>query len=91
MNRLRLRRTRNKREIMATPSLRLPENVPGAFYVTNECVDCDLCRSAAPSVFRRDEASGYSVVFKQPENESEVRLAMEGLEGCPTEAIGKEP
>ncbi len=69
---------------------RLPGNVPGAFFVTNECIDCDQCRCVAPAVFRRDEESGFSVVFKQPETEDETRLAMEGLESCPTDAIGME-
>ena len=77
-----------KENAMATPSLRLPENVPGPFYITNECIDCDMCRETAPTVFRRDDDISYSVVFHQPETEAEHEQAMEGLKGCPVEAIG---
>lgn len=73
---------------MANPSSRLPENVPGAFYVTSDCIDCDLCREAAPSIYRRHADIGYSVVIRQPDNETEFQQAQAGLEGCPVEAIG---
>ena len=76
---------------MATPSQRLRENVPGQFYVTSECIDCDLCREAAPEIYRRDDAIGYSVVHHQPATPKEEARAVEGMEGCPVEAIGREP
>ncbi len=75
---------------MATPSLRLPGNVPGRFYITSECIDCDLCREAAPGVYRRHDAVGFTVVHHQPTSPAEEAAAMEGLEGCPAEAIGCE-
>lgn len=73
---------------MATPELRLPENVPGAFYVTSECIDCDLCRENAPTVFRRHDTIGFTVAYHQPETPEERALAVEGLQCCPVEAIG---
>lgn len=76
---------------MATPSLRLAENVPGAFYVTSECIDCDLCREAAPDIFRRNDDVGLSVVVRQPASLEETVKAIEGMESCPVEAIGREP
>lgn len=75
---------------MATPETRLPENVPGRYYVTNECIDCDQCREYAPSVFRRDENIGMTVVYHQPETEAERLQAEEGLASCPVEAIGND-
>ena len=75
---------------MANPGSRLPENVPGVFYITSECIDCDLCRETAPTVFRRAEDIGFSVVFHQPETDSERSQAMESLNGCPAEAIGND-
>ena len=66
---------------------RLPENVPGEFYVTSECIDCDLCRENAPLVFGRHEGIGLSIVVRQPRTEAERRAAMDALDGCPTEAI----
>ena len=39
-----------------------PENAPGAFYVDETCIDCDLCRTTAPDCFTRSE-NGYSFVI----------------------------
>ncbi len=73
---------------MADKDAKLPENVSGKFYVDDQCIDCDACRATAPDNFARDEEKGYSYVSKQPENEEEVNLCQEALEGCPVEAIG---
>ena len=75
---------------MATPELRLPENVPGAFYVTSACIDCDICRETAPGIYRRHDEIGYSIVHHQPVTAEERAQAIEGMEGCPVEAIGCE-
>ena len=64
------------------------ENVKGKFYVDEQCIDCDLCRAVAPDNFTRYEEGGYSYVYKQPENEEELELCVEAMEGCPVEAIG---
>jgi ferredoxin len=74
---------------MADLHSRLPENVPGAFYITHECIDCDMCRETAPTVFKRNDDIGFSVVFQQPATEADRRQAEEALVGCPVEAIGK--
>jgi ferredoxin len=68
-------------------SNRLPQNVPGKFYVDDACLDCDLCRETAPTVFRRDDEKGVAYVFHQPETEEELALAAEAVRGCPCEAI----
>ena len=73
---------------MANPADRLPQNVPGNFFVDSQCIDCDLCRETAPTVFARHEESGYSYVHKQPETPEEVAMAQEALQGCPVDAIG---
>ncbi len=75
---------------MADKTNRLPENVPGKFYVDDQCIDCDACRATAPDNFSRDDDKGYSFVSKQPENEVEFQLCMDALEGCPVEAIGSD-
>ena len=64
------------------------ENVDGKFYVDEQCIDCDLCRETAPDNFTREEDGGYSYVYKQPENDDELELCIEAMEGCPVEAIG---
>lgn len=74
---------------MATFRDRYPLNVPGKYYIDAQCTDCDLCRETAPNNVRRDDRVGISYIFKQPENEEEVRLLEEGgVSGCPTEAVG---
>ena len=56
---------------MADVANKYPENVPGKYYVDNQCIDCDLCRETAPDNFQRNEDGGYSYVFKQPESPDE--------------------
>ncbi len=75
---------------MANPQDRLNQNVRGPFYVDASCVDCDMCRTTAPEIFRRDEEIGMSVVHRQPVSPDEYALAEEALQGCPTESIGHE-
>jgi ferredoxin len=75
---------------MADKSSRLPQNVPGPFYVDATCTDCDLCRSIAPDIFRRDDASGSTYVFRQPTTPAEWAQAQEGVDCCPTESIGND-
>jgi ferredoxin len=73
---------------MAFVGDKLPENVPGSFYVDRKCIDCDVCRDTSPSNFARNDENGYSYVYKQPENADEFRLCEEALMACPVEAIG---
>jgi ferredoxin len=73
---------------MADKENRLAENVPGKFYVDDQCIDCDACRERAPSSFRRNDDKGYSFVWRQPTTPEEEALCREALEGCPVEAIG---
>src|SRR5882724_11782877 len=75
-------------KIMADVANRYPENLPGKFYVDNQCIDCDLCRETAPSNFGRNDDGGYSYVYKQPTTPEEEAQCKEAMEGCPVEAIG---
>jgi glyoxylase-like metal-dependent hydrolase (beta-lactamase superfamily II)/ferredoxin len=71
---------------MANLQQRLPENVPGDFFVDATCIDCDTCSQIAPGIFR-DHGEQCSV-YHQPENEAEIKLAMMSLVACPTGSIG---
>lgn len=71
---------------MANIEQRLPENVPGDFYVDASCIDCDTCSQLAPAIFR-DHGEQCSV-YRQPETEAETRLALMALVACPTGSIG---
>ncbi len=71
---------------MANTRRAYTENVPGVFFVDDTCIDCDLCRQISPSVFR--ESSDHSVVFHQPETDSETLRCAMALVACPTGSIG---
>src|ERR1043166_7450499 len=72
--------------VMASPQQRLPENVPGDFFVDSTCIDCDTCSQLAPAIFR-DHGDQCSV-YHQPQNETETQRAMMALVSCPTGSIG---
>jgi glyoxylase-like metal-dependent hydrolase (beta-lactamase superfamily II)/ferredoxin len=75
---------------MARSAARLPENVPGPFFVDESCIDCAVCRHLAPAVFARS-ARDLSFVARQPaSNEERIRSLM-ALVACPTSSIGTEP
>lgn len=71
---------------VAQLALRLPDNVPGDFFVDSTCIDCDACRIFAPSVFH--DAGDQSAVFHQPESPEELLQAQRALISCPTASIG---
>lgn len=71
---------------MANLQQRLPENVPGDFFVDSTCIDCDTCSQLAPAIFR-DHGEQCSV-YHQPETETEIKSAMMALVACPTGSIG---
>lgn len=75
---------------MADKENRYALNISGAFYVDDQCIDCDLCRETAPANFKRDDDGGHSYVYKQPETDEERKLSEEALAGCPVEAIGSD-
>ena len=74
---------------MAKLSSRLPDNVPGEFFVDATCIDCDTCRRVAPAVF--EEGDGHSFVGAQPRSTDERRRAFMALVACPTASIGTSP
>jgi glyoxylase-like metal-dependent hydrolase (beta-lactamase superfamily II)/ferredoxin len=71
---------------LANPRKRLPENVPGDFFVDSTCIDCDTCRQVAPQVF--GEATATSFVKAQPVTGGDRRVALQALLACPTGSIG---
>lgn len=75
---------------MANRNNRHPANAPGAYYVDDTCIDCDQCRSVAPHLFGRHEASGSSYVHRQPATPAETAEAEEALRACPTDTIGND-
>lgn len=71
---------------MASIAHRLPDNVPGDFYVDRTCIDCDTCRRVEPGVFSAGD--GHSYVGQQPIGAEEKKRALMALVACPTGSIG---
>jgi glyoxylase-like metal-dependent hydrolase (beta-lactamase superfamily II)/ferredoxin len=71
---------------MANANHAYSENVKGTFFVDDTCIDCDLCRQIAPSVFK--DAGDHSAVYHQPQSDPETHQAAMALVACPTGSIG---
>ena len=63
-----------------------PQNVPGRFYVTEDCMACEVCQQLAPNNFRNAE-DNHSFVFGQPRNAEEEKQCEEAVTNCPLEAV----
>ncbi len=75
---------------MADQEDRYPENVPGPFYVDNNCIVCAQCVQTAPDNFKFAWGDKYAYVYKQPENEEEITKCSQALDSCPVNAIGSD-
>ena len=75
---------------MANKDERFEDNVPGPWYVDRQCISCGLCADVAPGIFAMSQDGDHNFVFHQPSTPEELGQAMEALEGCPVEAIGKD-
>jgi ferredoxin len=75
---------------MADVTQKVPENVPGRYYVDVTCIDCDLCRETAPLNFVRQDDQKYSYVLRQPEDSAQEASSLAAMEECPVEAIGND-
>jgi glyoxylase-like metal-dependent hydrolase (beta-lactamase superfamily II)/ferredoxin len=71
---------------MANLNRAYSENVSGEFFVDETCIDCDLCRQIAPTVYK--DAGDHSVVYRQPQSGPEAHRAAMALVACPTGSIG---
>ena len=75
---------------MANSLLKNPGNAPGTFYVDETCIDCDLCRAHASSIFQRNDELGATIVARQPLSLEEIALATEAMHDCPSDSIGND-
>lgn len=73
---------------MARLESRLPQNVPGDFFVDDTCIDCGVCRYVAAASFARADDVGLSYVRRQPADPAEETRALMALVACPTASIG---
>ncbi|MDR0534223.1 MAG: ferredoxin [Verrucomicrobiales bacterium] len=75
---------------MADASRKLPENVPGKWYVDDTCTPCHVCLDEAPMLLKYNDDQSYVFFFKQPSNPEEEDAAVRALDICPTGAIGND-
>jgi len=73
---------------METPEgKKLPHNVPGKYYTTEECDGCAYCASVAPENFDFEKESNTYFVARQPADKEEEEILQEAKEDCPVDAI----
>jgi ferredoxin len=75
---------------MAEKKTKWPQNIPGPFYVDDQCIACDACVAEAPGFFVMNEEDSHAFVTKQPQSNQELKACEAALEACPVEAIGKD-
>lgn len=77
---------------MADKSIKVPENVPGPWYVDTTCTPCRTCMevAGADTLLKWNDDETYVYFHKQPEGDAELSIAEETLAVCPTAAIGKD-
>jgi len=66
---------------------KLPSNVPGKFFTTEECDGCAYCASVAPDNFDFERESNTYFVARQPHSSEEEDFVREAMDDCPVDAI----
>lgn len=66
---------------------KLPNNVPGEFYVSEDCDGCAYCGMVAPENFEFDKPTNTYFIARQPHSLEEAELVREAMEDCPVDAI----
>lgn len=75
---------------MADSKHRYAQNLPGRYYVDDQCIACDACCIEAPRFFAMNDDEGHAYVMAQPMCPEEVQEAENALAACPVEAIGND-
>jgi ferredoxin len=69
---------------------RLPGNVGGRFFTTEDCDGCAYCASIAPDNFDFQKETNTYFVSRQPRTSAEEEEMLEAVEDCPVDAICEE-
>ncbi len=69
---------------------KIPGNVTGRFYTTEECDGCAYCACVAPEHFEYEKTLNKYYVARQPLTPAEQEAVLEALEDCPLDAIKTE-
>jgi ferredoxin len=84
-------RIRNQHNDMADKNNKVPENVPGAWYVDNDlCTPCRVCLDEAPDLLKYNDDESKVYFFKQPEGDDETNHAIAARDICPQAAIAED-
>jgi ferredoxin len=75
---------------MADKNSRFKENLPGKYYVDDQCIACDACCVEAPRFFAMNDNDGHAYVKLQPLSPADIQEAENALAACPVEAIGND-
>jgi ferredoxin len=77
---------------MADNTHKLPENVPGPWYVDDTCTPCRVCLDVplAENFLKYNDDESYVYFYKQPEGDEEVNAAAETMAICPQNSIGND-
>lgn len=59
------------------------------FFVSVDCIACDLCHSLAPKHFSLDYSCEQANVICQPVDGKELTVCLKALDKCPVGAIGR--
>lgn len=76
--------------MVGTNAKKLPNNVDGKYYVTEECDGCAYCASVAPDNFEFDKSTNTYFINKQPATQEEMEFVQEAMEDCPVDAVQAE-
>lgn len=66
---------------------KLPKNVPGKYYTTDECDGCAYCAAVAPDNFEFEKTTNTYFIGRQPIDQDEEEFVREALDDCPVDAI----
>lgn len=72
---------------MVSVAVRLQNNVPGKYYVTNECDGCGICFAQALQNFMYSNDSTFYFVCQQPADPREEEDIRQATELCPMNCI----
>lgn len=76
---------------MADKNSKVPENVPGPWYVDNElCTPCRVCLDEAGDLLQYNADESKVFFFKQPESADELAHAASARDVCPQAAIAED-
>ncbi len=77
---------------MADKTHKLPESVPGPWYVDDTCTPCRVCLDVplADQFLKYNDDETYVYFYKQPEGDDEINAANEVMAICPQASVGND-